>query len=349
METVEEVRKFVEANKDKEPFKNRTLNQVTILSGGLVNYVFRLEFDDRTSVIVKYYPRFLSSDKTVEMSQSRYFVEKTALTLLNDQPWTRDNPNSLVRTPKVLLTDDDSFVLVMQDAGKNTKTLLEHLKNNEALIKDETLISQIARDIFDFSNYLSFKSGISWETHSNILENRSALQIIGGYVCRFCEEQSKRLNLQTELEPYLKNLRKSFCAFQDLDEVKKQGLERVLSFGDLWPNSILVDSDSKHLWIIDWEMARFESPKRDIQQLIANLWVMKQNESLFNAKSIDNLIKRLQFEFFGDENKDWRLFSDSNGKSTFVLWVTTLVREKHWQLEDQRTSVLNAIREVEQL
>lgn len=349
MDSVEAVRKFAEKHHDKKPFVRRKLTEVKKVSGGLANYVFRLEFDDHTSVIAKYYAPYLAFDKTIEMSQDRYFVEKAALTLLKEHPWTKTNHDSIVRTPRVLLTDDESFVIVMEDAGSHTKTLLEHLKNNENLIKDEVLITQIAKDLHDFSNYLSTKSGITWETHADVFENKSTLEKIGKYISLFSEEQAKKLNLQNELDKYLKCLQKCFFSFQDPDAAREQGLKRVFSFGDLWPNSILVDTKNLRLWVVDWEVACFETANRDLQQLMANFWVMRQNESLFNANSIDRLMKRLQFEFFGDENKDWRVYSGSNSKETFILWITTLVKEKHWELNDQRAAVLNALKEVDSL
>ena len=347
METIDSVKEFFEANKTKAPFAGKSLKDVKTLSGGLVNYVYRLEFDDGSTVILKYYPRYLSSDKTVEMSQNRYFVEKISLTLLGEQPWTKHNPKSMIRTPKVLLSDDANFVLVMEDAGPASKTLLDHLKNDENLIGEYSKLSQIAKDIHEFCDFVSNKSEIHWETHSNELENRPASQIIGGYVCRFCVHEAKRLNVEHELEGYLKLINTAFRTFEDQELVKQLGLRKVFAFGDLWPNSILVDSERNFLWVIDWEMARFETPTRDLEQLMANLWVMKQNDELFNTKSIETLMKRLQFEFFGDEDKDWREHTWKYGKETFVLWITTLVRERHWRLSDQRAAVLNAVKEVE--
>ena len=342
METVESVRDFVAANKSNPAIGEKSIKNITSLSGGFVNYVYRVEFEDESSVIVKYYPRFFSSDKAIEMSQTRYFIEKNALTLLNDQPWVKSNPNSLIRTPKVLLADDEKYTMVMEDAGSKSRTLLEHFQNDEKLIKDDAMIAQIAKDICQFSEYLSDESGITWETHGELFENR-AVQVVTTYFCHFCVEQAKRLNLEKELEPYLKCVNKVFRPFGD--ESNRDSLKRVFIFGDLWPNSILVDQERNYLWIIDWEMARFETRYRDIQQLMANLWMMKQNEKIFNQKSIEKLMKRLQFEFFGDENNDWRLNSWKYGRELFVLLITTNFRDKHLQL-DHKNVVIKAIKEV---
>ena len=83
-----------------------------------------------------------------------------------------------------------------------------------------------------------------------------------------------------------------------------------------------------------------------MQQLIGNMWIMKQNSTLFNSNRIESLIKRLQFEFFGDENSDWRQ-SSPNGQSTFVFWAVVLIKEQHWQIANKKDSILQALREIQ--
>jgi hypothetical protein len=98
----------------------------------------------------------------------------------------------------------------------------------------------------------------------------------------------------------------------------------------------LVDVENNLFWIIDWEVARFETrAHRDLEQLIANLWVMKQNHELFNENALERLIRRLQYEYFGNENNDYRCHSgDDLGKSNFILWILSLVQYPHWGLVD---------------
>ena len=348
METPESVKEYFEANKSKAPFVGKSLAKVDKLSGGLANYVHRLWFEDGSTVILKYFPRFLAFDKSVEMSQNRYFVEKMSLTLLEDQPWLKINPKSVIRTAKVLLADDENFTLIMEDAGVNTKPLMEHLKNNEFLISDRDRLVALAKGVHELSDYLTNRSNITFETHGKELENTRASLLIDDYVGHFCHERAKSLNLETELADYMTYISKAFRPFLDEQAAKEIGLRKVFVFGDFWPNSILVDSDRNLLWVVDWEMARFDIPTRDLEQFIANLWVMRQNKELFSESSIDTIIKQLQIEFFGDEKKDWRTCWKYS-KETFVLWVTTLIKEKHWCIEDQRTAVLNAIKEVQNI
>lgn len=90
METAEAVRGYVEANKDKFPFNKSPLKNVTWLPGGYVNFVYRLEFEDNSSVILKNYPRSFSFNKNknwkdrppmddIPVPTSRYFAEKVRI------------------------------------------------------------------------------------------------------------------------------------------------------------------------------------------------------------------------------------------------------------------------------
>jgi hypothetical protein len=73
---------------------------------------------------------------------------------------------------------------------------------------------------------------------------------------------------------------------------------------------------------------------------MANLWMMKQNHEMFNKNALERLIQRLQYEYFGKENTDYRLVAsgDDLGKSNFVLWILSLVQFPNWGLVDVDTS-----------
>jgi 5-methylthioribose kinase len=124
MESTELVRTYIDSKTDL-PFKSN-LTSATQLSGGLANYVYRLKFEDDTTAILKYYPRYLASDKSVEVSQNRYFVEKAALKHLATNEYLLNE--TAVRIPKLYYADDESHMLIMEDAGENNKTLFQLLK-----------------------------------------------------------------------------------------------------------------------------------------------------------------------------------------------------------------------------
>jgi hypothetical protein len=123
----------------------------------------------------------------------------------------------------------------------------------------------------------------------------------------------------------------------------------------LCPNSLLIDQEKRSLWFIDWEAARFErGPFRDVEQLLCNLWIMKQNSIKFNFNKIGILMSEIEKIFFESDfpNRDLR-FSLNNltlndRKEKFILRVLTLIKEKHWELEEyrKREVMLLALQEI---
>jgi hypothetical protein len=84
MDTVESVKAYIEANKGKNPFDQSPLKSVQQLSGGYVNFVYRLEFENSTTSILKNYPSYFSFDKSksLKLSTGRYFAEKVKIYVL---------------------------------------------------------------------------------------------------------------------------------------------------------------------------------------------------------------------------------------------------------------------------
>ena len=93
-----------------KPFQSKLID-VKKLSGGLVNHVYRLVFENNSTAVLKYFPKFLAFDNTVEMSQNRYFIEKTALELIGNNEHLQ---NTLVRVPKLLYSSDKHFTIIME-------------------------------------------------------------------------------------------------------------------------------------------------------------------------------------------------------------------------------------------
>ena len=147
------------------------------------------------------------------------------------------------------------------------------------------------------------------------------------------------MHLKEELSAYIEQGVSLFCE-PDLGDRKD---EVYFTFGDLWPNSILVDLEKMSIWFIDWEAARFQrDAARDSEQLLANLWIMKQNANLFDVGKIEELSGALVSECF---EGSWRLESEVR-RTKFVLWALCLIKEEHWKIENKRDAMLRALEEV---
>jgi thiamine kinase-like enzyme len=340
MSSSELVKEYIHSKEDF-PIKSKLLD-VNVLSGGMVNHVYRLTFEDNTMIVLKYYPDHLASNSQVKWSQKRYFVEKEALRLLATNEYLINH--TIIRVPKLIYHDDQGHILVMEYAGRNSISLFEFLKLNNvsgdlSSKRDET-IDIIAHELFKFSDFLSNKTDIKHKTHDDPFLNEATCEILDNWMRKTYKLKSIAFEIEKEIEPFIRQS-------EELEIKRKENPDDdVFVFGDLWPNSILVDQDKKLIWVIDWEMARFETRLSDINQFICNLWIMKQNPFYFDSDGVEKIIRRLQFEFFKDENIDWRI---KCGKSNFIIWVMALVHMEHWQLDDHKKIVLKALREIQEL
>ena len=223
MEDIESVKTYIDSQNDWI-FKAK-LQEVVKLSGGLANYVYRLIFQDKTTAVLKYFSNFLAFDRTVQMSQNRYFVEKEVLKILGNH---EELQNSRLRVPKLLYFDDSKYIIIMEDAGQQTKTLLDCLKADQPPLSNE-IIDLLAKEIFQFLQFLRNKSGISLSTHKDPLENISVWNIFRSYSIPLYNSEAKRFNLENELKIHL----------DKANELLQQPSNDEGSFvyGDLWPSN----------------------------------------------------------------------------------------------------------------
>ena len=176
---------------------------------------------------MKYFPNHLAIDKDVKMNQKRYFVEKDALKLLGDHCFLE---KTHTRIPKLLYFDDNNFIIVMQDAGKQCKTLLKFLLNQTPhTAHSQKIIDILAKEIYNFSIFLS-NSGINPQTHSVPFKNESAWSIFKEHLIPLYRAEAKRFNLESDLEVVL----------NELTQPPKEH-SGFFVFGDLWPSRIMIN------------------------------------------------------------------------------------------------------------
>lgn len=317
------------------------LVDIKCLSGGLVNFVYRVYLRSTrcqsTTIIVKYFPPFLSIDKSIPFSQERYFVEKSALELFTKNKAWLNSTERRARIPGLIHYEDSQHLLIMEDAGEHScKSLLESLKKDAGVRIDPV---KLAHDIKQFVDSVTRAGQVTPDSNPEF-KNTAIVDVLKIYLKDVWFSQAKEMELEAELTEYLE---KSNTRFLPPDYDKGQV---VFTFGDLWPNSILIDQEKQLVWYIDWEAARFQTnPLSDFIQLMSNLWIMKQNDKVFDSAMITELMEQLQLVFFGDRNYDWRVKDDAT-RTRFILWVLSLLKEKHWEIENKRDVMLKALEEV---
>eukprot|EP00899_Mesostigma_viride_P010651 jgi/Mesvir1/19588/Mv09890-RA.1 len=325
MASIDEIVSFLNSSSCSTYFNQTVASaQVTQLPGGLVNFVYRVRLVSNP-VIIKYYPPYIASSPSVPFSQERYEVEKTALQLFGGHV-----DSEHLKVPRLLFASDEHTMLVMEDAGDSLMTLLQYLSCSTT-DRDPALMKSSATEL------RAFLSNKVAKAHSPVFANKAAWDVLNNYVFGLYSSMASSLVLEQEAEAFLASSR-PFAPPAD----------GQLIFGDLWPNSIMVDSERHVFWLLDWEMTRMGNTTSDLYQLMANLWVMKQNPALFDVDALDRVMSDLQEVFLGDRSCDWRAES-ADARNGFVVWVLSLVKEKHWQLSNPAEVVRRAIHEVQSL
>lgn len=198
--------------------------------------------------------------------------------------------DSLVTVPKLFRHDEINHVLIMEDAGtesKNLKDLLRKrpLDSNEARklgvalgeflaivhmqgSKDTDLMKQVS----EFEESKKIYAGVTYERVVHLLKSLESKQNTGS----------------TSHEANLRELSTRPFSEQDYEEIRalaesatKRILEAstVFTMGDFWTANIIVDQDSsgciKRAFVVDWEIARAGLPYLDYGQLTAELHTLR--------------------------------------------------------------------------
>jgi 5-methylthioribose kinase len=305
------------------------LTEVTALEGGLANFIYRMRYKGGTAVL-KCFPPYIRQLPALAFDRKRYFVEKTALEVLGKQTWSQH-----VRVPSLLYACDEAYLLVMEDAGENHKTLLEYMEKSNQPDKegDDALMKCFSREVSAFVR--GMKDLNLTQEQRKVFRNPAAWSVLKRYSGRAYTDCANRYEVSGEMQPFMQHI-------PPMVETE----EGWLCHGDLWPNSFVVDESRAVFWLLDWEMARYrDAPTADLEQFNSNLWVMSQS-SKFDRERVHALVKGLEQEYF--DGGDWRVCRGDVSRANFVLWVLTLVQYAHFGLDDElmRKAVLDAAAQV---
>jgi len=230
---------------------------ITELSGGNLNKVWRAVTEIGQSCILKHAPPFIASQPDIPLDDSRLLFESRILKRFRNDERLSGLQNACIQVPDFIHYHAGHHLLLMEDVGE-LPSLLKALSTptENAKMMGQTLgrfIAELHLTTFQDPNYLKHFS------NQPVQETRDQVQY------QQCG---------------------NFCRKVDLDEDIAQSVEErchalgkklispgyCLIMGDLWPESILVDSE--RLILIDWEMTHYGRPLQDIAHLDAHLWMM---------------------------------------------------------------------------
>ena len=288
------------------PFASHTVDQ---LSGGYVNFTYRIHLhvpvDGISTFILKYTPPYAASltedismppDRQVFIHMSRICVkygahtgvvqrfEAEALRLVNTIPRLGDDDT--VTAPTLRFLDQESHVMVIDDAGSNTRTLREVLIN-ETLPRH--LLEEIGTKLGRFLAHVH-----EWnerpDVDLNLFANNTAGRILLTYLVynRLVSTLTGEDKLPHLLNPALEIPEEKLATVSKLveartNEIHSPTVSGVMTHGDYWPGNILVSlrrgADGAiealdRLYVLDWEMAMTGLPGSDLGQYCAELYII---------------------------------------------------------------------------
>ena len=84
----------------------------------------------------------------------------------------------------------------------------------------------------------------------------------------------------------------------------------------------MIDLKANKFWLIDWELARFDTKHRDVEHICLGLYLFNESRSVFDSRLVDYFLRRVQFEFLGNETADWRSRCEGeNVRLIFAIWM----------------------------
>ncbi len=226
------------------------------LSGGLINYVWRIEGRPQ-NVVVKYAPPYVAVLPDVALDPARLKFEARSLRVFGLGGELSELVNDAFRPPLLLDFADQESIIILEDVGQHHD--LGYRLRDEP---DNALVtSDLGLLIGNFIGALHGQTcGIEAFQHNfnNFTIQRERLSgqysAIGGYLKRGRVSDADALGQR---------------ALDMGQRLQKPG--RCLTMGDLWPPSILITDNG--LRIIDWEFSHFGLPGQDLGHFAAHLWM----------------------------------------------------------------------------
>ncbi|KAJ3376245.1 hypothetical protein GGF31_000312 [Allomyces arbusculus] len=286
-----------------DPALKKRVADVNLLSGGFANYVWRvvLAYDPNsaqhgvllpaegyaaipptaTTVILKYFAPQMRTNGEVDLPQDRAVHEHNALATVARRapsmssvkiPWAVPTPYHFSKT---------RYALIMEDVGTPKAMLM--LKYFESP-RPRDQLAALADAIIAFTRAVP-KAGATKDMNPDM----TAL-------------------FDDSLEP---SFQKTIAECKLLGADAEKWANRIAAalkhpracsgriFGDLWPNSILLDNADAptRITVLDWECSRLGHPDQDFAQYLAHLVAIRagtrQTPGLFDAGAVDAMIDLL--------------------------------------------------------
>ncbi|KAI5804108.1 kinase-like domain-containing protein [Peziza echinospora] len=257
-------------------------SSVTRLSGGYANTTWRGQLINPlplgiSTIIVKHSKDLsfsLSDDHRVfTLDASRMNFEKLMLEELHQQHNSKAKKPQIT-VPEVYHFGDDAKVLVMEDAGLDSKDLKTTLLAGD-LNSEHAL--QVGKLLGEFLTHLHARGRFKTAIVDEIEKHTEATEIsLFAFYGRLLE--TIKMVPDGRLEEY----RNDFLQAETLMGVEMRRKGFGITHGDFWPGNVLVSFDFDHtegclklnpLYVVDWEITKVAPPVFDVGQMAAELFL----------------------------------------------------------------------------
>lgn len=290
---------------DNPEFAAHTMEKLT---GGTGNFVYRIHlhtaFAGRQTLVLKYAPPYVAASATkVPFDQKRQ-----VLVSLPRLSWCTNNENQLIElqalrlvgqlstagiptfitVPTVHLFDVERHVMIMDDAGKDCRTL-KNLLIEEGLPK--AVSEQIGTALGEF-----ISSVHAWNQKSNTNLTLFANNQVGKYISalmtygRLESTLMGRDDIPSLSDPFLGIPEAKMMTISKLAERMQRAIYAAstsdpLTHGDFWPGNIMVSlrratdgtiEGVEKLYVLDWELSKTGLPGLDLGQFCAEMYTLSE-------------------------------------------------------------------------
>ena len=195
---------------------------------------------------------------------------------------------AFIAVPVVHFFDEENYVIIMDDAGEDCRTLKE-LLIEESL--PEIVSKQIGTALGEFIGSVH-----TWNRNPDINLTIFANYQVGKSITAFVtygqleSTLSGRDNIPALSDPLLGIPEAKMTTISKLVEKRQQAIHAAsssdpLTHGDLWPGNLMVSLKRRtdgsvegveKVWVLDWELCKTGLPGLDLGQLCAELYILSE-------------------------------------------------------------------------
>ncbi|KAF8903648.1 kinase-like domain-containing protein [Mucidula mucida] len=254
-------------------------SDITLLSGGNTNFVYRLclsvPYEGHRTLVFKHGKAFSATNETISLELGRQKFEAEAMRWVNT--WL---PASSVATvPKIHLFDEEAHCMIMDDCGEGTMTLKQFILDGRC---SPTLSKKVGNALGEFLSHMHTRSKADNNMREMFKTNIWAKKISAWVEFGQLEATlSGKDGLPSLEDPPLEVSNDDFAAlaaFASEAEAAIVSATEYFVMGDFWPGNIVIKAEGdviERLSIVDWELAKTGLPGHDLGQFCAEAHLIR--------------------------------------------------------------------------